>query len=290
MKTSHTKGIFITIMGVILLSLESLLIKLSSINSLTFSFYISLFVLISTTCILKLNKKTAFLNAYRINLKGVLLCGFLLGISNIFFIASLKNTTVANAVLIFSTAPILASCYMYLLFKEKSSKNIYVSSFFILIGLSITFLSDLEFGQFLGNIYAAICISLFSLAFVLLSRYKEINTLAVISFSSVVSAFMALILDTNIAIDTNNLYIVLVAGLIVSPLAKYLMGIGTKIIPASEVSLLMIIETVMAPIWVWIFLNEIPNNHTLMGGIIILVTLVVNSLYSIKLSKNLKHI
>ena len=64
------------------------------------------------------------------------------------------------------------------------------------------------------------------------------------------------------------------------------MGIGTKIIPASEVSLLMIIETIMAPIWVWIFLNEVPSNYTLVGGAIILTTLIINSLYIIKLNKS----
>ncbi|WP_375137088.1 hypothetical protein [Arcobacter sp. CECT 8989] len=71
----------------------------------------------------------------------------------------------------------------------------------------------------------------------------------------------------------------IIAGMFVSPISRVLMGIGTKELPASEVSLLMIIETIMAPIWVWIVLKEIPANSTFVGGAIILITLLINSIY-----------
>lgn len=285
MKNKHRDGLIITVIGALLLSLESLLIKLTTVSALTFSFYISIFMLISTNAMILLNKKTPFFSSYKISFKGILICGFLFGISNIFFIASLKNTTVVNAVLIFSLAPIFASIYMYVLFKEKSSKNIYISTFFISVGLYISFSSQLGTGQLLGNIYAFICIAVFSLSFVIISRFKDINMLAVISVSCIVSALIVSLFNSNINIDINSLYVILLAGFLISPLARLLMGMGANMIPASEVSLLMIIETIMAPVWVWIFLNEIPNNNTLIGGIIILCTLILNSLYIIKAHK-----
>lgn len=286
MKHTHLQGLFITIIGVLLLSLESLFIKLTSITALTFAFYIGIFMFSSTNIILLTNKKTNFIKAYKTDFFAVLICAFLFGISSILFISSIKNTTVANAVLIFSSAPIFAAIYMYIFFKQKSSRNVYISSFFIFIGLYIIFSSQLGQGDIIGNIYALMCIALFSLAFVILSRYKDINMFAVISLSSVVTVIIAFIFTSTINIDLNTLYILLIAGLIVSPMARVLMGIGTKTLPASEVSLLMIIETVMAPVWVWIFLNEVPQNSTLIGGSVILLTLVINSLYMLKINKN----
>ena len=286
MKQTHLQGLFITIIGVLLLSLESLFIKLTSITALTFAFYIGLFMFSSTNIILLTNKKTNFIKAYKTDFFAVLICAFLFGISSILFISSIKNTTVANAVLIFSSAPIFAAIYMYIFFKQKSSRNVYISSFFIFLGLYIIFSSQLGQGDIIGNIYALMCIALFSLAFVILSRYKDINMFAVISLSSVVTVIIAFIFTTTINIDLNTLYILLIAGLIVSPMARVLMGIGTKTLPASEVSLLMIIETVMAPVWVWIFLNEVPQSSTLIGGSVILLTLVINSLYMLKINKN----
>lgn len=288
MKNQHAKALTITIIGVLLLSLESLFIKLTTISALTFAFYIGIFMFSSTNIILLTNKKTNFIKAYKTDFLAVVICAFLFGISSILFISSIKNTTVANAVLIFSSAPIFAAFYMYIFFKEKSTRNVYISSLFIFIGLYIIFSSQLGQGDIIGNIYALLCIALFSLAFVILSRYKNINMFAVISLSSVVTVVIAFIFTSTITIDLNTLYILLIAGLLVSPIARVLMGIGTKTLPASEVSLLMIIETVMAPVWVWIFLNEVPQNSTLIGGSVILLTLVINSLYMLTLNKREK--
>jgi drug/metabolite transporter (DMT)-like permease len=74
-------------------------------------------------------------------------------------------------------------------------------------------------------------------------------------------------------------------GLLITPISRVLIGNGAKYISASEVSLLMLIETIMAPIWVWIFLNEIPSIYTFIGGGIIVITLIINSLYTLKKGK-----
>jgi len=293
MKNNHLNALLITVVGVLLISLEALFIKLTNIEALTFAFYSGIFMFISTSCILLYTHKDKIkVSKHKINLSIILLCGFLLGISNIAFISAIKNTSVANTVLIFSSAPIFSAFYMYLFFKEKSTKNIYIASFFIIIGLLVIFSSQLGQGQNEGNIYATIAIAVFSLVFVILSRYKNINILAIISFSSIVTMIISFIFLKDISINLDNLYILLLAGLLTSPLSRVLMGIGTKTLPASEVSLLMIIETIMAPVWVWLFLNEIPTNTTLIGGSIILITLILNSLYVLKInkSKNISNI
>ncbi len=89
-------------------------------------------------------------------------------------------------------------------------------------------------------------------------------------------------LSEDLKIDLNNLLIVMFMGLIISSFSRVLIGNGAKYISASEVSLLMLIETIMAPIWVWVFLNEIPTIYTFIGGSVIVATLVVNSLYTLK--------
>jgi len=287
MKNNHLKALLITVLGIILISLEALFVKLTNIEALKFAFYSGFFMLISTGCILLYNHKNKT-NETNVNdnIKIVLLCGFLLGLSNIAFISAIKNTSVANTVLIFSSAPIFSAFYMYIFFREKTTKNIFVASIFILIGLYIIFSSQLGQGQHTGNIYAILAIGIFALAFVILSRYKNINMLGILFFSSLVTILISFTFLNDISIDLNNLYVLLLAGLITSPLARVLMGKGTKTLPTSEVSLLMIIETIMAPVWVWLFLNEVPTSNTLVGGVVILVTLLLNSLYVLKMNQN----
>jgi len=291
MENNHLKALLITVLGVLLISLEALFVKLTNIEALKFAFYSGFFMLISTGCILLYNKKgktdeSKFSN----NIKIVLLCGFLLGLSNIAFISAIKNTSVANTVLIFSSAPVFSAFYMYIFFREKTTKNIFVASVFILIGLYIIFSSQLGQGQHTGNIYATLAIGIFALAFVILSRYKNINMLGILFFSSLVTILISFTFLNDISIDLNNLYVLLLAGLITSPLARVLMGKGTKTLPTSEVSLLMIIETIMAPVWVWLFLNEVPTSNTLVGGAVILITLLLNSLYVLKVNQNTHQI
>jgi len=281
----HLKAILITSLGVLLMSLESLLIKLTSISALTFSFYIGVLMFVSINSILFIQKRQKVLSIYKEDIKPILICGFLFGISNIFFINAIKTTTVANTVMIFASAPLFSALFAYLIYRQKSKKNIFVASFFIFIGLFIIFSSQLGSGDFIGNIYALVCVNLFALSFVILSQYKNANRLAITANAGLSIVLISILFVDSFTIDTKTLYVLLLAGVLVSPISRVLMGIGTKNLPASEVSLLMIIETIMAPIWVWLVLKEVPSDSTFIGGSIILLTLFFNSLYVLKSSK-----
>ena len=86
MNNAHLKAIIITSLGVFLMSFESLLIKLANIDVMLFSFYVGVFMFLSINLILIKKEKKDFIKVYAKNLNIVVLCGFLFGISNIFFI------------------------------------------------------------------------------------------------------------------------------------------------------------------------------------------------------------
>ena len=285
MSNNHLKAILITALGVFIMSFESLLIKLSDTSSLTYSFYIGVFMILSINILMIKDEKKDFIKAYQGGFLIILLCGALFGISNMFFISAINNTSVANTVMILSTAPLFSSLYAYIFYRQKSTKNIYISSLFIFIGLFVIFYAQDDKSSLIGNIYAFICANLFSLAFVFLSQHKKINRFAVTSSAGFFILIISFVLSDSLEIDINTLYVLIIAGLFVSPISRVLMGIGTKTLPASEVSLLMIIETIMAPIWVWIILEEVPSINTFIGGSIILATLVLNSIYLIHINK-----
>ncbi len=281
----HLKALIITSLGVFLMSIESLFIKLTSISALTFSFYAGLFIFISLNLYLLQTEKKDIIKSYKIGLRTLILCGFFIGLSNVFFVSAIKTTTVANTVMILSSAPLFSSLFAYILYREKIKKNIFIASFFIFVGLYIIFSSQLGNSDMLGNFYALLCVSLFSLTFVFLSRFKDINRVAVTACGGFFLSLISFIYVKDLTIDLNTLYILLIAGLLTMPISRVLLGLGTRNLPASEVSLLMIIETIMAPIWVWVFLKEIPAFTTFVGGGVILVTLLLNSLYLLKVSK-----
>ena len=186
-----------------------------------------------------------------------------MGISNILFIVAIKTTTVANVVIIFGTSALFSALFSYVFYRQKVGKNIFYSSFFMFVGLFIIFNDQLGLGALQGNLFALICTIAFAISFVLLSKYKEINRVVLIAMSGLVLSIISYFLAETIYIDFHNLLLVSIMGLLITPVSRVLISNGTKYINASEVSLLMIIETIMAPIWVWIFLIVIPTSHTL---------------------------
>lgn len=283
--TNNAKGLALTSLGVFIMSLESLFIKFTTISPFLFSFYIGIFMFISMSISFIFNQKTQSMNIKEILSKSpfiLIVCAILMGSSNIFFITAIKTTTVANVVIIFSTAALFSALFAYLFFREKITKNIVIASSFIFIGLFIIFNDSLEMGSLEGNIYALLCTALFATSFVLLSKYKEMNRVILTAFSGLALSIIAFFFCDEFYIDFKTLIIVMTMGLLISPISRVLLGTGAKYINASEVSLLMIIETIMAPIWVWIFLDEIPSSYTFIGGSLIIATLIANSLYTLK--------
>ena len=284
--TNTSRGLIITIIGVFIMSFESLLIKLTSIDSIAFSFYIGLCMFISM--LFMLFKEKNRLKKIKVSaLKYMLFAGLLMALANLFFIAAIKNTLASNVVLIIATSPLFSALIAFLFYKTKPQKNIYIASFFIFVGLFVIFGSHLDSGNLLGNIYAVICTVLFSSFFVFLSHHKNLNRVVILCLTGLELAIIAYFLADNLQIDNTSLIYILIMGLLVTPISRLMITNGTKYINASEVSLLMIIETVMAPIWVWMILKEVPSLSTFYGGIIIILTLVLNSLYLLKKSKEL---
>ena len=280
--SNNAKGLALTSLGVLIMSLESLFIKFTSISSFLFSFYMGIFMFISMASTLLFKEKNFVRNAIKSSYVVLIVCAILMAVSNILFISAVKTTTVANVVIIFSTAALFSALFAYLFYKEKITKNIIIASFFMFVGLYIIFNDQLDIGSSEGNIYALLCTALFSIFFVLLSRYKEMDRVVLTALSGVALSVIAFFFCDDLAIDFKTLLIIMAMGLIISPFSRVLIGNGAIYISASEVSLLMIIETIMAPIWVWLFLNEIPSSYTFIGGSIIIATLTANSIYTLK--------
>jgi len=280
--TNNAKGLALTSLGVFIMSLESLFIKFTTISPFLFSFYIGIFMFLSMFSAFIFKKKEYIKKSLTKSFSMLIICAILMAVSNIFFITAVKTTIVANVVIIFSTSALFSSLFAYLFYREKISKNIIIASFFIFFGLFIIFNDKLEIGNSEGNIYALTCTALFALSFVLLSRYKEMDRTILTALSGLALSILAFFFCDELVIDFRTLIIVMTMGLLISPISRVLLGTGAIYISASEVSLLMIIETIMAPIWVWIFLDEVPSSYTFIGGSIIIATLIANSLYSLK--------
>ncbi|MFV0481195.1 MAG: DMT family transporter [Campylobacteraceae bacterium] len=280
----HTKGLFFVFFGVFLMSFESPFIKLTNLSSFTFSFYYGICIFLSTFFFLLFKTKGEILNIYRVEFLGVLLAGLCVGLSNICFISAVKMISAANTLLILATAPIFSAIFSKLLFNIKTPKRIYFLTILVLVGVFIIIYSDLKSANMLGNLFAFGCVFFFALTFNIINHFKNANRLAYISLAGIVLALFSLFFGADLVASVNktSLFIILGLGLFVTPISRYLMGVGAKYIYPAEAGLLTILESIFAPILAIFILHEIPNTNTLIGGSIILFAIVLNILLSLR--------
>ncbi len=207
--TNNAKGLILTSLGVLIMSLESLFIKFTTVSSFLFSFYIGIFMFVSMASTLLFKEKGFVKNAIKGSLPILIICSILMGTSNIFFITAVKTTTVANVVIIFSTAALFSALFAYLFYKEKITKNIFYASFFMFLGLYIIFNDQLDIGSFEGNVYALLCTAFFSISFVLLSKYKEMDRVVLTAFSGLALSIIAFFFCVDLTFDFRTLTIVM---------------------------------------------------------------------------------
>ncbi|MDD2383104.1 MAG: DMT family transporter [Sulfurospirillaceae bacterium] len=278
MQAAYSKALLFTVIGVFLMSFESWLIRIANVSAQTVTFYFGLFMFSATFLALLSIEKSHIFNVYTKNPKPIILSALFMGTSNLFFVLAIKHTTVANAVFILSSAPMVSSLIGYVLFRRKTPRRIFVATFFVFIGLFMILSDGLGMGRWEGNLYALLCVISFSSLFAVLENYKKVSRLACIGGGGLFASFLAFTTATIVIPDTHSFLVILFMGGILTPISRVLIGAGTKVLASVDVTLLTLIETVLAPIWVWLFLNEVPASSTLYGGAIIIVTLVINSL------------
>lgn len=278
----HVKGIFITFSGVVLMSIESPLIKYSGLDAyfISFIFGICLFLAINAYLLFQ---KSPLLPHYTQDFKGVILSSLFMGISNFLFIASVEKIGIAKTVLILASSPLVSAFFALLFLKQRTPKRIFIATFFVFIGLYLILHNDIHSSAFINTLYAFGCVVSFSIMFVVLSKHPQTSRFAYVSLGGIFLTLFAS-LHVSFIFTLPQLLPILFMGLLVTPISRVMIGTGTRYLIPAEVGLLVIGESILAPIWGWLWLNESISTNTLLGGGIILISLIINSLIGIKKS------
>ena len=282
---TYTKAFGITSLGMILMSFESPLIKMTHVAAQNFTFYFGLCMFLTMNLVLYSKHQKSIFDIYTRHLSSIVWSGLCIGLSNLLFILAVKHTSVASAVFILSTGPLISALIAFIFFGQKTPRRTFGAIFFVFIGLAIILFNDLELGNMEGNLYAFGCVFAFVSMLAVLERDKEANRLACFGTGALMASLLAALTAPLMIPDSYSLWIIVFMGALLTPLSRAFIGVGTKFLPSVEVALLTIIEPVLAPFWVWILMDEKPHLNTLIGGAIIVSTLLVHSMMAYKEAK-----
>lgn len=273
MTKKHKNGLLLAALGVVLMSIESPLIKLSGFDNATASFYLGISLFISANIILLSKGFGFFYQSYKVEFKGVLLSGLFTGLGNYFFVAAVIHAGVANTVLILATTPIFSSFITWVIFKKNIHKSIFIATFFIFIGLYLILKDDFHSTSLLGIFYAFTCMISMSFLFASLTYYPNASRIGFVAMGGIF-LFLFSLFRASLEVSGFGIWYILFLGLITMPLARVCVGFGARYVYPQEMSLMMILESALAPILAWWWLGEALHVNTIFGGLIIFATLI----------------
>ena len=209
-------------------------------------------------------------------------CG--LGIAMISFIYSITNTSAAITLLCLAAMPFFTAILAYLFLKEKISLNVWVSIFLATVGIIIMAAGNTEKNSFIGFLFgitSSIGFSVFSVTLRWRKETPKFTTVALAGlFCFVFAALIILITQQPFFSSSYNSSMFSLHGILVC-LGLILYSIGSKAIPAAELTLLSLTEVVGGIFWVWLPLfgiNEVPSSYTIAGGFFLFISLIYYSL------------
>lgn len=280
----HSFGILVTTLGVLLLCPDALLVRLiqgEGGSDWSIAFWRGLLTGLGLAVIYRLIEGRGAMRRFLFLDRWVVIASITMGVQALAFILSLANTAVANTLIIIATSPLFTALFSCIFLKEKPPLRTWLAILLSFLGIVIIVYHDLRSGYLLGDLLALVTASGLGITFVIIRHRKSVNMLPAMSIGKLLSAVAAIPLAAPLAMTDWGLGLMMFLGLVLLPVSFALITFGPRYIPAPEVSLLMLLETVLAPILVWLALGETASEETLIGGLIVLSALIGNSALSL---------
>ena len=280
--SDQQKGSLLAFIAVIFITPDSLFIRLSNVDTWGLVFYRGFIpfitVFLGMLLIYKLNFfKMLFLSGYH----GLLYIGTF-SLTNITFVVSIQNTDVANTLVMIAMAPMLSAILGGIFLKELPDKKTWIAIFITFLAAVYIFYDSLKVGNFFGDILGLITALGLAIGAVTIRSAKNKNLIPAAVVGKLFVAMFALFFIESFTLADNDLIIVPLMCIMCVAIPFVLVTIAPRFIPAAEVNLFFLLETIIGPIWVWLIIKEQPSLETIQGGTLIILTIAIHSFFKLK--------
>jgi len=200
---------------------------------------------------------------------GVMMTGFML---------ALARTSVANVMMLMASAPFFAALLAWAAIGERPRAAVWLAMAAAAGGIVLMVAGDLGQGAFAGNLIALLIAVAAAVNIVILRRARDLNMIPAIAIGGMIAALVSLPFANHAGAAGANLVLIFLLGVVQLGAGAVLYVVGSRHLPAAEVTLIAMLESVLAPIWVWLILDEAPSAHVLLGGALVLAAVVALTL------------
>lgn len=275
-------GLLITFIGVVVLSFEGVLIRSIKVDSWTLLFLRGLLAFPGLFLFFLIVERRGWRSQVRSMGWAGVLAAVLFAIDNVGFIYSITHTSVANTLLLISLSPLFAGLFTRLLLREQVPRRTWLAIAGGAVATLIIMLGSLVEGDLAGTIAGLIASAALGGTLVVLRANPTLNMVPAMALGSGLAALVGLPASVPGSADVQDWMYLVALGFFVVPVAFGLIATGPRFIPAPEVALLLLLETVLGASMVWAIIGEEPALTTILGGIILVAVLAAHSVATLR--------
>jgi drug/metabolite transporter (DMT)-like permease len=244
-------------------------------------FYRGLFFFLTMVLFLLARHRGRFLPVLYATGKPGIFLGVTLGLASVLYIFGILSTTVANVVFTISAAPLITALLARLILGERPTAGTWAAMLAAICGVGLM-VGDGFAGGGLFGVLCALGVALsFAALLITLRLRKTVDMLPSLCIAGVVSAFLAFLMTQDLAISLRDMAVCFILGTVQFGGGFILITLGARHLLAAETALLSLTETVLAPIWVWLAVNETPSVLTLAGGTVVITAVATRAVYRV---------
>jgi drug/metabolite transporter (DMT)-like permease len=276
----HFRGLILTIVGVLFVVPDSLFVRLIEADALTVAFWRSLLSGLAIGLIVLGRQGTgAFRALAHMGRHGPVYALFL-GASGVLFVIAVSLTSVANVVFIIASMPVFAALFSRVFLGERISRRMVLTILVVGTGLAVIAYGSNGTGgaSFAGDLVALCVAASFAAALTTARGLRHISMVPAIPLANLGAALFLWPFVNPFAVPSGQWGLVALHGGFFIAVSTVLLSLGPRYLPSAEVALLILLESVLAPLLVWAVLGENPGPWGLAGGALVVGALVVSNL------------
>ena len=282
--SDQKKGSLLAFVAVMFITPDSLFIRLSNVDTWGLVFYrgaIPFFtVLIGMLIIYRSEFFKMLLNSGR---HGIIYIATF-AVTNVAFVVSIQNTNVANTLVMIAMAPMLSAILGAIFLKEMPDNKTWIAIGITFIAAVYIFYDSLQLGNIFGDLLGLITALGLAIGAVTIRSAKKKNLVPAAVVGKLFVAVFAMFFIETYALVEQDMYIVPLMCVMCVAIPFVMVTIAPRFIPAEEVNLFFLLETIIGPFWVWLVINEQPSLETIQGGAVIILTIAIHSFLKLRKS------
>ena len=276
------KGLLITSVGVVVLSIQGVPIRLVEVDGWTLMFVRGVLSAPGLFAFFLIVERSKWKDQVRAMGLAGLAVALLFALDNVMFIYSITHTSVANTFLMISLSPLFAALLTRLVLRHAVPRRTWLAILGATVATVVIMLGSLASGDLPGTLAGLVVAIAIGGKLVVLRSRPSLNMVPAVALGAAMAGLVCLPAAGPASADGADWAMLVLIGLFIVPVGFGFIATGPRFIPAPEVALLLLLQTVLGPIWVWMAVGEVPEPATIVGGLMLIFVLALHSVATLK--------